>query len=97
MQRYEVFGKLQNFSAEIFSIWCNIDLRQWNNAYLLIRIGIWDVLMCAVKGLPQYDSVPIQNVWYERDGCGGEIAAEWLIWVRNIWTFGFGRLLSIGR
>ena len=26
--------------------------------YLLIRIGIWDVLMCAVKGLPQYDSVP---------------------------------------
>ena len=34
--------------------------------YLLIRIGIWDVLMCAVKGLPQYDSVPIQNVWYER-------------------------------
>ena len=53
--------------------------------------------MCAVKGLPQYDSVPIQNVWYERDGCGGEIAAEWLIWVRNISTFGFGRLLSIGR
>ena len=65
--------------------------------YLLIRIGIWDVLMCAVKGLPQYDSVPVQNVWYERDGCGGEIVAEWLIWVRNIWTFGFGRLLSIGR
>ena len=64
--------------------------------YLLIRIGFWDVLMCAVKGLPKYDSVPVQNVWYERDGCGGEIAAEWLIWVRNIWTFGFGRLLSIG-
>ena len=53
--------------------------------------------MCAVKGLPKYDSVPIQNVWYERDGCNGEFAAEWLIWVRNIWTFGFGRLLSIGR
>ena len=53
--------------------------------------------MCAVKGLPKYDSVTVQNVWYERDGCGGEIAAEWLIWVRNIWTFGFGRLLSIGR
>lgn len=65
--------------------------------YLLIRIGIWDVLMCAVKGLPQYDSVTVQNVWHERDGCGGEIAAEWLIWVRNIWTFRFGRLLSIGR
>ena len=65
--------------------------------YLLIRIGIWDVLMCTVKGLPQYDSVPISKVWYERDGCGGEIAAEWLIWVRNIWTLGFDRLLSIGR
>ena len=32
VQSYEVFGKLQNFSAEIFSIWCNIDLYQWNNA-----------------------------------------------------------------
>ena len=38
-------------------------------------------------------SVTVQNVWYERDGCGGEIAVEWLIWVRNIWTFGVWQIV----